>query len=84
LFARFITGELDVFYRDFFRVQYQRKRDLSGRLKRIMEMGPIKGLVYLMDRLLGVIIDKISLFLGFYGVIVIEATKGEDEKGIKR
>ena len=81
LCARFITGELEVFYRDFFRVQYQGKRELSGRLKRILEMGPVKGPVYLMDRLLGVIIDKISLFLGFYGVIVIEAKKAKKEPG---
>jgi len=78
LFARFVTGGLDAFYRDFFRVQYQKKRDLSGRFKRILSMGPIRGLVYITDRMLGLIVDRISLFLGFYGVIIIKATKGGD------
>jgi 2-polyprenyl-3-methyl-5-hydroxy-6-metoxy-1,4-benzoquinol methylase len=73
--ARWVSRDLDSFYRNYFKVMYEPKRALAGRLSRLRQLGFFKSSLLLADRALGMVLDRISLILDMYGVVTVVARK---------
>lgn len=73
--ARWIKHDTESFYRELFRVMYEPARNTAGRLERFRALGPVRVSLLLADRIMGYVLDKLSLMLDCYGIAVIVARK---------
>jgi len=75
LMARLTFRDTESFYHEYFRTQFEPKRTTRSRLQQIRRIGWPKTILVAMDRLLGVVLDRISILLNLYGIIIVKARK---------
>ncbi|HUU29753.1 MAG TPA: class I SAM-dependent methyltransferase [archaeon] len=75
LVARFIFFDIESFYREHFRTQYEPRRTLRSRFERITRMGLPKTMLVATDRLLCMFLDQLSILLDLYGIVIVRAQK---------
>ncbi|MFH1068155.1 MAG: class I SAM-dependent methyltransferase [Candidatus Glassbacteria bacterium] len=72
---RLLNKASEDFYREHFRILFSPRKDLQGRLARLRAMSLSKLALVSTDRLVGALLDRLSLLLGFYGIIIVKARK---------